>query len=163
MQWDSLRLHNIIHFYHPVARSPLYSHISTTLQGLPTIRTFRKQSTAIDALHRYQNKHTQGWYLYLVSTRWFGMRIDTCSAVFLAAVAFISIPLSTSMLYSSCNSGRNTIDNIPWASMYFGLQVWMLAWLASHWPTLYHLLECSSSVSDWVQKLRILWVEMHGW
>ena len=43
----------------PPARSPLYSHISTTLQGLPTIRTFGKQSVALDHFHKYQNEHTQ--------------------------------------------------------------------------------------------------------
>ena len=36
----------------------------------------------------------QGWYLYLVMVRWFGLRIDTLSVAFLAAVAFISIPLA---------------------------------------------------------------------
>ena len=43
----------------PPARSPLYSHISSTLQGLPTIRTFGNQSVALDHFHKYQNEHTQ--------------------------------------------------------------------------------------------------------
>ena len=43
----------------PPARSPLYSHISSTLQGLPTIRTFGNQSIALDHFHQYQNEHTQ--------------------------------------------------------------------------------------------------------
>ena len=37
----------------------------------------------------------KGWYLYLATTRWFGIRIDMLVAVFVAAVAFISIPLSS--------------------------------------------------------------------
>ena len=37
----------------------------------------------------------QGWYLYLVTIRWFGMRLDTLSTLFLATVAFISIPLAS--------------------------------------------------------------------
>ena len=47
----------------------------------------------MSVLPRFQNEHSQGWYLYLVSTRWFGMRIDLISGVFLATVAFSSIPL----------------------------------------------------------------------
>ena len=39
--------------------------------------------------------HLQGWYLYIVTTRWFGMRIQTLSSMFLAAVAFISVPLAS--------------------------------------------------------------------
>ena len=46
---------------------------------------------------RYQNQHSQGWYLYLATTRWFGIRIDFVSTMFLAAVAFSSIPLSSSL------------------------------------------------------------------
>ena len=46
---------------------------------------------------RFQNEHSQGWYLYLVSTRWFGMRIDFVSGIFLATVAFSSIPLAASL------------------------------------------------------------------
>jgi ATP-binding cassette subfamily C (CFTR/MRP) protein 4 len=80
-----------------VARSPLYSHISTTLQGLPTIRSFHQEDAALKYLYRFQNEHSQGWYLYLVSTRWFGMRIDFVSGVFLATVAFSSIPLAGSL------------------------------------------------------------------
>ena len=37
----------------------------------------------------------QGWYLYIITTRWFGMRIDIISVILLTAVVFASIPLST--------------------------------------------------------------------
>ena len=46
---------------------------------------------------RFQNEHSQGWYLYLVTTRWFGIRIDFVSALFLAAVAFTSVPLASTL------------------------------------------------------------------
>ena len=45
----------------------------------------------------------KGWYLYLATIRWFGIRIGMLVAVFVAAVVFISIPLSsrkqTSVIY----------------------------------------------------------------
>ena len=52
-----------------VARSPLYSHISMTLQGLSTIRAYRRQSDNLELFHEYQNYHTQAWYIYIVSSR----------------------------------------------------------------------------------------------
>ena len=46
---------------------------------------------------RFQNEHSQGSYLYLVTTRWFGIRIDSISNLFLAAVVFSSISLAGSL------------------------------------------------------------------
>lgn len=46
----------------------------------------------------------QGWYLYLVMVRWFGMRIDILSVAFLAAVAFISIPLASGKFIVNFNT-----------------------------------------------------------
>ena len=42
-----------------VGRSPLYSHIATSLHGLVTIRGFQQQAEALRQFHRYQNEHTQ--------------------------------------------------------------------------------------------------------
>ena len=52
-----------------VARSPLYSHISLTLQGLSTIRSYSMQSEALKQFHNFHNQHTQAWYLYIVTVR----------------------------------------------------------------------------------------------
>ena len=82
----------LINFY--TARSPLYSHISSTIQGLSTIRAYRKQRRFLNNLHFYQNEHTKGWYTILTTNRWFGMRLDTFGAVFIAFLVFISIPLT---------------------------------------------------------------------
>jgi ATP-binding cassette subfamily C (CFTR/MRP) protein 4 len=80
-----------------IARSPLYSHISATLQGLPTIRSFHQEHAALKTFFRFQNEHSRGFYLYQVAVRWFGIRIDFMSNVFLAAVVFSSIPLAGSL------------------------------------------------------------------
>ena len=42
-----------------VARSPVYSHISMTLQGLSTVRALKKEGIALQFFHKYQNEHTQ--------------------------------------------------------------------------------------------------------
>ena len=41
--------------------------------------------------------HSQGSYLYLVTTRWFAVRIDFIGSLFLAAVVFFSISLAGSL------------------------------------------------------------------
>ena len=42
-----------------LARSPVYSHISMTLQGLSTVRALKKEDIALKFFHKYQNEHTQ--------------------------------------------------------------------------------------------------------
>ncbi len=80
------------------ARSPLYSHISMTIHGLPTIRAFRMESVALGLFHKYQNEHTQGWWLYILGSRWFLLRLNCAVAIFVAIVALTSVPLSSSKL-----------------------------------------------------------------
>jgi ABC-type multidrug transport system fused ATPase/permease subunit len=78
-----------------VVRSPLYSHVSNTLLGLSTIHALKKEDMFIEWFHTYQNENTKGWSAYITSTRWFGLRVDVFSALFIAIVAFLAIPLSS--------------------------------------------------------------------
>ena len=78
------------------ARSPLYSHISATIQGLTTIRAYKEQGKFVNKLHFYQNEHSKGWYAKMVTSRWFGLRIDLIGAFFIAAVMFSSLPIADS-------------------------------------------------------------------
>lgn len=96
-RWYFLKSAREVKRIEALARSPLYSHISMTLQGLSTIRAYRRQSDNLELFHEYQNYHTQAWYTYIVSSRWFSMRVDSISSIFVISVAFISIPLAGSL------------------------------------------------------------------
>lgn len=67
----------------------------------------------MNQFHDIQNQHTQAAYLYIIVTRleliklamckylaiayrWFGMRIDIISTIFIATVGFASVALSSS-------------------------------------------------------------------
>lgn len=78
-----------------LARSPLFSHISASLQGLTTIRAFGKETSFLDQFHHYQNEHSKGWFLYVASSRWFGLRIDFFAATYLTIVSFAAVPLAS--------------------------------------------------------------------
>ena len=76
-----------------VARSPLYSHISLTLQGLSTIRALGIEERITQDLHLLQDQHAAAWYLYTCLHRWFGLRLDfmaACVVVFAVFYSFFS-------------------------------------------------------------------------
>ena len=87
-------MHTHTHTHTHTARSPLYAHISTTVQGLPTIRSCLMEEDMTERYYHYQDENTKGWYLYLAFTRWFGIRINIMTALFITAVAFLSIWLA---------------------------------------------------------------------
>ena len=78
------------------ARSPLYSHISATIQGLLTIRTYKEEDEFMKKLHFYMNEHSKGWHAKLTTSRWFGLRLDLIGQLFITSVIFIAIPLADS-------------------------------------------------------------------
>ncbi|XP_046853156.1 ATP-binding cassette sub-family C member 4-like isoform X2 [Xenia sp. Carnegie-2017] len=69
-------------------RSPMYSHVSATLQGLCTIRAFNTQQDFLQKYYQYQDHHSSSWFLILTGVRWLGFRLDMLCFVFFAIVVF---------------------------------------------------------------------------
>ncbi|KAG6935728.1 cystic fibrosis transmembrane conductance regulator, partial [Chelydra serpentina] len=73
------------------ARSPIFTHLVTSLKGLWTLRAFGRQPYFETLFHKALNLHTANWFLYLSTLRWFQMRIELIFVIFFIAVTFISI------------------------------------------------------------------------
>uniref|UniRef100_A0A8C7FHF8 Multidrug resistance-associated protein 4 n=1 Tax=Oncorhynchus kisutch TaxID=8019 RepID=A0A8C7FHF8_ONCKI len=69
-------------------RSPVFSHLSSSLQGLWTIRAFRAEERFQNTFDTYQDLHTESWFLFLVTSRWFALRLDGICAAFVTVTAF---------------------------------------------------------------------------
>lgn len=72
------------------AKSPVFSHIISTMDGLTTIRS---TGTTVGRLlreefDRYQDTHTGAWYLTLATSTAFGFTLDLFSSVFIACLCF---------------------------------------------------------------------------
>ncbi|XP_074235268.1 cystic fibrosis transmembrane conductance regulator isoform X2 [Saimiri boliviensis] len=72
-------------------RSPIFTHLVTSLKGLWTLRAFGRQPYFETLFHKALNLHTASWFLYLSTLRWFQMRIEMIFVIFFIAVTFISI------------------------------------------------------------------------
>ncbi|KAM9709908.1 ATP-binding cassette sub-family C member 4-like [Menidia menidia] len=69
-------------------RSPVFSHLSSSLQGLSTIRAFRVQQRFQQMFDEFQDLHSASWFLFLTTSRWFAVRLDGICSVFVTITAF---------------------------------------------------------------------------
>ncbi|XP_052782620.1 ATP-binding cassette sub-family C member 4-like isoform X3 [Mya arenaria] len=78
-------------------RSPVFSHLSASLQGLHTIRAFEVQEKFIEEFDSHQDLHTESWFLFLSSSRWLAIRLDWLCAMFVSAVSFFCVLAADSL------------------------------------------------------------------
>ncbi|XP_072393692.1 ATP-binding cassette sub-family C member 4-like [Diabrotica undecimpunctata] len=71
-----------------IMRSPVFTHLRATIEGLTTIRAFGAQSTLMDEFDHHQDYHSSAWYMFIVSSNAFGFYLDCFCSVFLAALTF---------------------------------------------------------------------------
>uniref|UniRef100_G5E701 Multidrug resistance-associated protein 4 n=1 Tax=Loxodonta africana TaxID=9785 RepID=G5E701_LOXAF len=80
-------------------RSPVFSHLSSSLQGLWTIRAYRAEERFQELFDAHQDLHSdpEAWFLFLTTSRWFAVRLDAICAIFVIIVAFGSLILAKSL------------------------------------------------------------------
>ena len=77
------------------ARSPLYAHISSVMNGLMTVRAYGQVDVVLQQYHSFMNINSAAFQLTLSTSRWFAIHIDWLVAMFVSCVTFAS-------LYSPC-------------------------------------------------------------
>uniref|UniRef100_A0A8C5U3W5 Multidrug resistance-associated protein 4 n=1 Tax=Malurus cyaneus samueli TaxID=2593467 RepID=A0A8C5U3W5_9PASS len=78
-------------------RSPVFSHLSSSLQGLWTIRALKAEERFQKLFDAHQDLHSEAWFLFLTTSRWFAVRLDAICAVFVIVVAFGSLILAKTL------------------------------------------------------------------
>lgn len=71
-----------------ITRSPLFSHIATTVNGIPTIRAYKRTDDFVSMFMKHMDVNTVPYYLYVSVTRWMVTRMDFLT---LAIVGICSI------------------------------------------------------------------------
>lgn len=71
------------------ARSPVFSHVSDSLQGLTTIRALDANRILVDEFDDHQDLHSSAWFIFFSGSRGLGMYLDLFCAGFLTCVLFI--------------------------------------------------------------------------
>lgn len=74
-----------------VTRSPLFSHVTSTVQGLSTIHAYKKTDDFITRFEKLMDDNTSPYLCYYSSMRWLAVRLDamTVSITFLMALLVV--------------------------------------------------------------------------
>ncbi|XP_016014103.1 multidrug resistance-associated protein 4 [Rousettus aegyptiacus] len=78
-------------------RSPVFSHLSSSLQGLWTIRAYKTEERFQELFDAHQDLHSEAWFLFLTTSRWFAVRLDAICAIFVIITAFGSLILAKTL------------------------------------------------------------------
>uniref|UniRef100_A0A336LQQ2 CSON001219 protein n=1 Tax=Culicoides sonorensis TaxID=179676 RepID=A0A336LQQ2_CULSO len=71
-----------------ICRSPVFTHLAATLNGLSTIRAFSAQNTLTEEFDDLQDVHTAAWYMFITTSTAFGFCLDLLCMTFFAIVTF---------------------------------------------------------------------------
>lgn len=75
------------------ARSPVFTHLSSSLVGLTTVRAHQSQVIFQRVFDEAQDVHSSAWYMFLATTRWFGIWLDWICVTYVACVTFTCVNL----------------------------------------------------------------------
>ncbi|XP_076243243.1 ATP-binding cassette sub-family C member 4 [Calliopsis andreniformis] len=79
-----------------MTRSPVFTHLNATLNGLTTIRAYCAQEILKREFDKLQDVHTSTFYMYVVASTAFGFSLDIFCFVFTSLVTFSFLILEQS-------------------------------------------------------------------
>lgn len=71
-----------------ITKSPMLSHLTASINGLSTVRAFQAEEMLIDEFDNFQDNHSAAWFLYLGSSKCFGLWLDIICILFIGVAVF---------------------------------------------------------------------------
>ena len=72
-------------------RSPLYSQLTSTINGLKVIRSYHAEKICSDEFLRHLDDNTRANYLIITINAWGAIRFDAVALIFIASTTILSI------------------------------------------------------------------------
>lgn len=71
-----------------LAKSPVFTHVNASFQGITTIRAFGVQNILQSEFDSLQDTHSSAYFTFVSCSRTFALWIDTLSAIYIALVIY---------------------------------------------------------------------------
>ncbi|KAJ8983672.1 hypothetical protein NQ317_003459 [Molorchus minor] len=106
-----------------VTRSPIYTHLSASLQGLTTIRAFGAQERLTSEFDNFQDQYSAAYFMFLGANRSFGFWLDAHCVIYIALVT-VSIFFIESEVFGG-NVGLALTQSMGLTGMFqWGMRQW---------------------------------------
>ena len=81
--------HAVLNSIIPIsASSPIFTHLSSTVTGLTTIRAHKSQDVFQRLFDEAQNVNSSAYFLFIASSHWFGFYVDWICVIFVSSTTF---------------------------------------------------------------------------
>ena len=107
-----------------IGRSPIYSHLSATIQGVILIRSYGAQAMCVEEFAHYLDEHTRAFSVMVAMNRWAATRIELVVAIFISLLTF-------SMLFVHRSELMFRLFTAPFILMNYQIYrppIWVLFW-----------------------------------
>ena len=74
-----------------VTRSPMYSHLSSTIHGLKVIRSYHAEAMSSKQFLSHLNDYIRSYFLSFTTERWVAVRLDAMTVAFLGLVTILAM------------------------------------------------------------------------
>lgn len=76
-----------------IAKSPIFTHLSSSLVGLTTLRAHKGENIFQRIFDECQDVHSSAWCTFLGTSHWFGIWLDWIVVVYIACATFTCLAL----------------------------------------------------------------------
>ncbi|CAG9768692.1 unnamed protein product [Ceutorhynchus assimilis] len=122
-----------------ITRSPVYSHLTASLQGLTTIRAFGAQGILKTEFDVYQDTYSSAFFMFLAANRTFGFWLDMHCMVFIAVVTLSFLFFDTEIFGGSVGLAITQAVNLSG----------MFQWGMRQWCELENTMTCVERIKEY--------------
>ena len=106
-----------------VTRSPIYSHLHSTIHGLQVIRSYHVEDVCSQEFLRYIDENSRVHFMIMTKDRWAAMRFDGVCSFFLAMVTVLALIVR---IYQQSFSSADIALTLSYSLSLMGLFQWTI-------------------------------------